>query len=72
VTKQRWTIRSVDSAMIERVRLLQARSGVGLGEIVSLVIRYGLGSVQAVLPQRQPLRLISHEWPTHPRSRLPR
>jgi hypothetical protein len=36
--KQRWTVRSMDPAMIERVRSLQAKSGAGLGEIVSLAI----------------------------------
>jgi hypothetical protein len=59
MTKQRWTVRSMDSAMIERVRSLQAKSGAGLGEIVSLVICYGLDSVHFLLAQRQPRRLIS-------------
>jgi hypothetical protein len=38
MTKQRWTVRSMDPAKIERVRSLQAKSGAGLGEIVSMAI----------------------------------
>jgi hypothetical protein len=60
MTKQRWTARSMDPAMIERVRSLQAKSGAGLGEIVSMAICYGLDSVHFLLGQRQPHRLISH------------
>lgn len=56
MTKQRWTVRSMDLAMIERVRSLQAKSGAGLGEIVSLAICYGLDSVHFLLAQRQPHR----------------
>ena len=59
MTKQRWTVRSMDPAMIERVRLLQAKSGAGLGEIVSLAICYGLDSVHFLLAQRQPPRPIN-------------
>jgi hypothetical protein len=60
MTKQRWTVRSMDPAMIERVRSLQAMSGAGLGEIVSLAISCGLDSAHFLLAQRQPRRLISH------------
>jgi hypothetical protein len=44
MTKQRWTVRSMDLAMIERVRSLQAKSWAGLNEIVSLAISCGLDS----------------------------
>jgi hypothetical protein len=60
MTKKRWTVRSMDPEMIERVRSLQAKSGAGLGEIVSLAICYGLDSVHFLLAQRQPRRMISH------------
>jgi hypothetical protein len=56
MTKKRWTIRSMDPAMIEQVRSLQAKSGAGLGEIVSLAICYGLDSAHTILALRRPRR----------------
>lgn len=56
----RWTVRSVDPAIIGRVQSVQDQTGVGLGEIVSLAIAFGLGAAQTELARRQPPRPTNH------------
>lgn len=60
MTKERWTIRSVDSAIIGRVQSVQDQTGAGLGEIVSLAVAHGLGAAQTELGRRQPPRRINY------------
>jgi hypothetical protein len=60
VVATRWTIRSVDEEIVEWVRELQARTGCGLGHIVSLALWYGLAAAERDLldqppPNRPPL-----------------
>jgi hypothetical protein len=45
----RWTVRNVNAESIRAVQELSADSGVGLGEIVSEAIEFGLDHVRARL-----------------------
>jgi hypothetical protein len=48
----RWTVRSVNNEAVEAVRALQAETGVGLGEILSVVIRCGLDGARKELARK--------------------
>jgi len=56
----RWTIRSVDPVVIDRVRSVQDQTGFGLGEILSLSARYGIAAALTELTRQQPPRPINH------------
>lgn len=60
MTTVRWTVRSVDPAIVDRVRSVQDRTGAGLGEIVTLAIGYGIGATHTELAQRRPPQPDSH------------
>jgi hypothetical protein len=54
VAIMRWTIRGVEQAAIEQVRVAHARTGFRLGKIVSAALRLGLPAALAELRDHTP------------------